>query len=209
MQEFSAGLNTGSVPQIIETGSDGGMWFSDNGTPSAVGRIDPTTHVIQEFSTGMTPGAAPNGITLGADGNIWVVETGTGGIGSITPAGTISEYPVGVASAIASGADGNLWFGTTGAVGQFGIGAPAASVTAPAVTGSDGVGVPQNVRGRHVVDLGRANSPHTTPTSPTATTGCWTASRSSAQTRSRTHPRLRTPGTSSPVLQLSPTRSCR
>jgi streptogramin lyase len=143
VQEFSAGLNPGSVPQIIETGSDGAMWFSDNGTPSAVGRIDPTTHVIQEFSAGMTSGAAPNGITLGADGNIWVVETGTGGIGSITPAGTITEYPVGVASAIASGADGNLWFGTTGAVGQFGIGAPAASVAAPAVTGSDGVGVPQ------------------------------------------------------------------
>ena len=147
VQEFSTGLNSGSVPQIIETGSDGGMWFSDNGNPSAVGRIDPVTHVIQEFSTGMTPGAAPNGITLGADGNIWVVETGIGKFGSITPGGTITEYPTGGASAVASGADGSLWFGTTGAVGQFGIGASAASVTPPAVTGSNGVGVPQTCAG--------------------------------------------------------------
>ena len=48
------------------------------------------------------------------------------------------------------GADANLWVadtGTTKAVGQGGVGAPAASVTAPSVTGSGGVGTLQSCVG--------------------------------------------------------------
>ena len=150
VSEFSTGLNAGSLPQIIETGSDGGLWFTDGGTTNAIGRIDPTTHAIQEFSAGMTPGAGPNGIALGADGKIWFAETATHKIASISPAGTITEYPIGSAggpSAVATGTDGNLWFGASGGIGQFGVGAPAASVTAPSVIGADGVGVPQTCGG--------------------------------------------------------------
>ncbi len=150
VSEFSTGLNGGSLPQIIETGSDGGLWFTDSGTTNAIGRIDPTTHAIQEFSAGMTPGAGPNGIALGADGNIWFAETVTHEIGSITPAGTITEHSIGAAggpSAVTTGTDGNLWFGAAGGLGQFGIGAPAASVTAPSITGTDGVAVPQTCGG--------------------------------------------------------------
>ena len=49
-----------------------------------------------------------------------------------------------------SGSDGNVWFtdqGTIRAIGRIGVGAPAASVTPPAVTGSGGVGVPQTCGG--------------------------------------------------------------
>ena len=46
--------------------------------------------------------------------------------------------------------DLNVWFtdqGTIRAIGQIGVGAPAASVTPPSVTGSGGVGVPQTCGG--------------------------------------------------------------
>ena len=45
-----------------------------------------------------------------------------------------------------TGSDGNVWFtdqGATKAIGRIGVGAPAASVTAPSVDGSGGVGLPQ------------------------------------------------------------------
>jgi len=49
-----------------------------------------------------------------------------------------------------SGSDGNVWFtdqGTIRAIGRIGVGATAASVAAPAVTGSGGVNVPQTCGG--------------------------------------------------------------
>ena len=49
-----------------------------------------------------------------------------------------------------TGPDGNLWFtdqGAIAAIGRFGVGAPAASVAAPSVTGSGGVGTPQTCDG--------------------------------------------------------------
>jgi streptogramin lyase len=57
--------------------------------------------------------AEPFGITAGPDGNIWFTELGVNKIGRITPAGVISEFPVGAAvepEAIAPGPDGRLWF---------------------------------------------------------------------------------------------------
>ena len=49
-----------------------------------------------------------------------------------------------------SGADGNVWFtdqGAIRAIGRIGVGAPAASVTPPAVSGSGGVNVSQTCGG--------------------------------------------------------------
>ena len=51
---------------------------------------------------------------------------------------------------IGTGSDGNVWFtdqGTTKAIGRIGVGAPAASVSAPSVSVSGGVGVPQVCEG--------------------------------------------------------------
>src|SRR5262249_29885778 len=70
-------------------------------------------------------------------------------------AGTITEFtggrnPGSVPFRIATGPDGNLWFGDTGAlraIGQFGVGAPAASIAPPAIAGSGLWGRPQSCGG--------------------------------------------------------------
>jgi hypothetical protein len=73
-----------------------------------------------------------------------MINPSTGKVTEFTqPAGTnAGSNPHG----ITVGPDGNLWFPDTGtpkAIGKFGVGAPAASVTPPALAGTDGVGVPQ------------------------------------------------------------------
>ncbi|MHB8312787.1 MAG: Vgb family protein [Candidatus Dormibacteria bacterium] len=67
---------------------------------------------ITEYRTGLTSNANPFGITAGPDGNLWFTELNADNIGKITPAGTITEYPVGSVSplGITAGPDGNLWF---------------------------------------------------------------------------------------------------
>src|SRR3954470_18910923 len=146
-----------SAPADIDAGPDGNLWFTDQGTPKAIGRITPGG-AITEFTSGLGASNLPNGLAAGADGNIWFADRGTGAtpvkaIGRITPGGTITEFALPAASSprgVAAGPDGNLWFGDAGtprAIGQFGVGAPAASVTPPAVVGSHGVGVPQTCVG--------------------------------------------------------------
>lgn len=149
---FSEGLNPGSDPRGIAAGPDGNVWFTDGprtaGTTPAIGRITPAG-TITEFSGGLNPGSAPGDIALGADGNLWFTDHGTTpAIGRITPAGAITEFASGLNAmsgpgAIAAGPDGNLWFtdqGATPAIGTVGSGAPAASVSAPAVRGAPFVG---------------------------------------------------------------------
>ncbi len=62
----------------------------------------------------LSGGRGPAGITAGPDGNVWFAENaGSGGVGRITPAGTITEFTAGVSGpveGIALGPDGNLWF---------------------------------------------------------------------------------------------------
>ena len=150
--EFNTGLNVGSAPgAAIAVGTDGNLWFVDPGTTGAIGTINPTTHAISEFN--IHTGSVPGRIAAGPDGNLWFTDKGgTPAIGTINPAThVITEFSSGLNAGslpggIGAGADGNVWFtdqGTTRAIGRVVVGAPAASVTSPAVTGSDGVGVPQ------------------------------------------------------------------
>ena len=147
------GLPAGSSPTSIATGPDGNLWFTPRGTPKAIGRITPSGTITQ-FASGLNTGSGPDGIVAGPDGNLWFIDKGTTkAIGRITPGGTITEFSLPAGSApqkIALGSDGNLWFndnGTTQAMLQFGVGAPAASVTAPSVSGSGGVGTVQSCGG--------------------------------------------------------------
>jgi hypothetical protein len=105
---------------------DGNLWFTDNGTTKAIGKITPTG-TITEYSTGLAPGNLYF-IAPGPDGNVWFTGYGTTrAVGKITPTGMISESSIGlnagaVPTGIAPGADGNLWFtdqGTTGAIGRI------------------------------------------------------------------------------------------
>jgi virginiamycin B lyase len=117
------------------------------------------------IATGLlNPGSNPIHVAAGPDGNMWINDTGTG-VSPVTPAlirvdpttDAVTEFtePAGMNTGakpfdVTMGPDGNLWFpdtGATKAIGKFGLGVPAASVTAPAVTGTDGVGVAQSCGG--------------------------------------------------------------
>jgi streptogramin lyase len=86
---------------------------------------------ITEFSSGFNPGAIAGSLTPGADGNLWFTDRGTGSMGRISPAGGISEYPLGLPAGsvpgsgsgggLSYGPDGNLWFTDSGtkAIGVF------------------------------------------------------------------------------------------
>jgi hypothetical protein len=98
---FSAGLNPNSEPTWIAAGSDGAVWFTDQGSTAAIGRILPSGQ-ISEFSTGLNPGAGPSGIVPGPDGNLWFTDDGsTAAIGRIT---TPPVAVTGAAQVLASGA---------------------------------------------------------------------------------------------------------
>ena len=130
--EFSAGLNPGADPVAnysgsIAAGPDGNLWFTDDGTTDAIGRITPSGQ-ITEFSAGLNPSADTVGIAMGPDGNLWFTDQGaTKAIGRITPSGQITEFSTGLNAGadpvgIAMGADGNLWFtddGSPDAIGQI------------------------------------------------------------------------------------------
>jgi streptogramin lyase len=86
---------------------------------------------MTEFSL-LSGGRSPAGITAGPDGNVWFAENaGPGGVGRITPAGTITEFTSGISGpveGIALGPDGNLWF-TEPAQEKIGRITPAGTVT--------------------------------------------------------------------------------
>jgi streptogramin lyase len=155
--EFSSGLNLGGAPgAAIAVGTDGNLWFTDNSTVTpAVGTINPTTHAIAEFATGA--GSVPGRLAVGPDGNVWFTDKGTTpAIAFIDPTShAIAKFSSGLnpgsaPGGINTGADGNLWFtdqGTTKAMGRAGTGSAAASLTAPSVSGTGGVGVAQTCGG--------------------------------------------------------------
>jgi streptogramin lyase len=79
---------------------------------------------VTEFTTGLNIDNVPVDIASGPDGNLWFTEQGLfPGIGRITTAGTITEYPVALLQEpgeIAAGPDGGLWFTERGLVEQIG-----------------------------------------------------------------------------------------
>jgi virginiamycin B lyase len=144
--------NSGSFG--ITAGPDGNLWFTEtNTTPSQIGRINPTTHVVTEFPT-PTSFSFPTYITAGPDGNLWFTEGAASNIGRIIPSThAIKEFPIPTAHSepegIIGGPDGNLWFTefstdkigqlnpTTDAIAEFPI--PTAATGPAAITaGPDG-----------------------------------------------------------------------
>ncbi len=114
----NGGLGSGHDPLGLESGADGNLWFTDGGTPHAIGRVTPSG-AIQEFVQGLTSPATPFDITEGPDGNMWFTATGSApknAIGRVTPSGAIKEFgppvthPNMAPAEITVGPDGNLWF---------------------------------------------------------------------------------------------------
>lgn len=105
------GDNVLAIHQMV-FGPDGNLWFAE--FYSKIGRMTPSGD-FKEFSFSNKRISGGEGITVGPDGNLWfteeVVGTGSSKIGKITPAGTMTEYPVdSLPYEITTGKDGNLWF---------------------------------------------------------------------------------------------------
>ena len=101
-----------SGPTGITAGPDGNTWFTEY-FRNSIGVVNATTHTIKHFHLA-TRHARPAQITAGPDGNLWFTESLGNKIGRITPAGTITEYPLNIPGSdpigIVSGPGGLLWF---------------------------------------------------------------------------------------------------
>jgi len=107
--EYALPANTG--PGFISVGADGDLYFS---TATGVGRFNRTTLAFTAFSVPSGAGAGVSRTTPGSDGNVYFTEFETSNIGSVTPAGVVTEYtaPTGFSqnTGITTGPDGNIWF---------------------------------------------------------------------------------------------------
>ncbi|HEV7492332.1 virginiamycin B lyase family protein [Baekduia sp.] len=121
----------GSAPASIVTGPDGQLWFTES-AGARIGHMKPPAGAISEIT--LASGAQPQGIDVGADGNLWVALAGAGAnaIARVTPAGTVTSFPVPTAAAspyaVAAGPDGNVWF-TERSAGRIGRITPSGTIT--------------------------------------------------------------------------------
>jgi streptogramin lyase len=97
----------------LVVGADGNLWTAENQN-SAIAKFNPSSGAITEYPlpTGSSGVALPDAVTLGNDGNVWFTDQINDVVGSITPSGTVTEYPL-PANAnpekLTTGSDGNFW----------------------------------------------------------------------------------------------------
>jgi streptogramin lyase len=109
-------------PRKIALGSDGNLWFADEGlvkeepTIGQIGRITPEGAVTGFGVPVEVENFRPTAIAAGPDGALWFAGSGVG-VGRIDTAGAVTEFPLplaGEVDAMVAGPDGNIWFPTTG-----------------------------------------------------------------------------------------------
>jgi streptogramin lyase len=147
---MQANLPERSRPMGIAAGSDGNLWFTDEGNnyegKNLIGRITPAG-TITEFPM-PTPDSNPMAIALGSDSDMWFTQTGSDTVGRIAPAGAITEFAVpgisGALGGITLGPDGNIWFTGTPEVNPIGWISPTGVVhtlTGGALSGASPSGI--------------------------------------------------------------------
>jgi streptogramin lyase len=86
-------------------------------TTVVVGRLVPAGRQAGVYRI-PTVGAGPSNIVRGSDGGLWFTESGSGRIGHVTPAGKITEYPIGkpksAPQGLAAGPADDIWFADSG-----------------------------------------------------------------------------------------------
>jgi streptogramin lyase len=108
----------GGHPWGIAAGPDGNLWYTDILNPPSIGRLSPSDGEVTEFHFA-AGGWFPPGlieITPGPDGNLWFTVS-KGGIGRMTPEGSVRIFTKGAydstffgAWGITAGPDNHLWF---------------------------------------------------------------------------------------------------
>lgn len=99
----------------ITSGPDGALWFT-SGSGGGVHHISTSGDDLHSFAVD-----SGRQITTGPDGNLWFAQYKTNKIGSLTPAGVLTQYliptsvqsPFGEGSfpyGVVTGPDGNIWF---------------------------------------------------------------------------------------------------
>src|SRR5712692_8874223 len=76
-------------PTLITTGSDGNLWFVEEGA-NKVAKIT-TAGAFTEFDAPTS--GSPAVITVGPDGNLWFTDETANTVDKATTAGAIVEYP--------------------------------------------------------------------------------------------------------------------
>jgi virginiamycin B lyase len=143
-------LPAGTQPGGITAGSDGALWFLEEG-PSSIGRITTGGTVTGHFA--VNAAAAPpdvsalDQITLGPDGNLWFTQPADDQIGRMTiPTGAVTEYNVpgsgNEPEGITVGPDGAIWFTAAGVekIGRISV-TPPHGITMFPTSGEAGQGV--------------------------------------------------------------------
>jgi virginiamycin B lyase len=123
---FREGPDKESEPKAITIGSDGSLWFAEDGAIPAVGRVTTSGH-IEEFPGAIPAGCAPLGMVSGSDGNLWFVleadnrhgPCSTPGIERFSPITHMAKIfaeglPSGQLEAAFLGPDGDVWFSSNG-----------------------------------------------------------------------------------------------
>jgi streptogramin lyase len=110
--------SSSAAPSGLVVGADGNLWFAEQQN-NAVGKLVIATGVVTNYPlpTGTAGYAQPYCVTLGKDGNIWFADQANDVAGSVTPTGTVTEYPLPANDdvyGITSGPDGNLWMSDQG-----------------------------------------------------------------------------------------------
>lgn len=114
----TTGGNAGSHPQGLAPDASGNIWFTDNGTIPAVGRVDLSSGAVTETNAGLGPGDIPRWIAADANGVIWFTVDGPRpAVARLDPqSNAITEFRTGLGAtsipwAIAfDRSDGKLWF---------------------------------------------------------------------------------------------------
>jgi streptogramin lyase len=102
-------------PRGIVTGPDHNLWIVEGSIQrEAIARMTVKGEVTEfPLGTDVNHQAEPYNIVAGPDGNMWFTEQATNQIGRITPAGAITQFPIGprhTVFGVTGGADGNVWF---------------------------------------------------------------------------------------------------
>lgn len=123
--EYPLGAGTGGQ-LALAPGADGSMWYSDGDT--TIGHVS-ATGAISKYALDASQGY-PIDLTAGSGGTVWF-STATS-IGSVSPGGVVSYYPVPTAlvtDSLTLGPDGDIWFAENDEAGDIDTITPAGVIT--------------------------------------------------------------------------------